>query len=174
MPRHPTEKNSQGSIRHETGQHDHQHQLGDLAGLDRDAADIEPVLRAEGLLADDQRQRQQRQGEEHHRPDEQAEGLHQPHQVDTHHHRQQADEVIHRLGVGVGRVGVVEHQDAQRAQEVGQGQQQLIRGEQPGQKVRGQDIRHRYGEGQRQALPLEVPQEEQEKRAAKENRDRPG
>ena len=107
-------------IRHKPGQDDDQHQFDDFARLYRQAADVKPVLCAIGFLADEQRQRQQCQRDQHHRPDEEAEGSDQPDDVDAYHHRQQSGEIVRCLRVGVGRVGVVEHEDAQRAQEVRQ------------------------------------------------------
>ena len=164
---------NQPPIRHEPADDDDERQLDDFAGLNGDAADIEPVFRAVRLLADEQREDEQHEREQHHRPYEQPEVAPDADEVDAHDHRRQPDEIVDGLVVGIRRVGVVEDEQPQRAQEVGQRQQQLIHREEPRQEASRERARQRYGDGECERLPLAIAQEQKAECADVENRNRP-
>ena len=143
-------------------------------GLEKEELQKATGLASAGFChADEQREDEQHEREQHHRPHEQPEAAPDADEVDAHDHRRQPDEIVDGLVVGIRWVGVVEDEQPQRAQEVGQRQQQLIHREEPRQEAGCERARQRYGDGECERLPLEIAQEQKAECADVENRDRP-
>lgn len=130
-----------------------QAELYNFAGLYGKVAHIKPVGSAVGFPADEQGQRQQHQGNRHQEQYRHAPGANQPHNPYAYNHGGNAHAVIHGLVIGVFRLRGVQHQHAQGAEKIGQGKQQPVRGEKPGQQVGTNPNHGRYRQGQGESLP---------------------
>ena len=154
------EPRQKSPARHVPAQDQKQRQLHQLAGLHAGTSDVDPVGRAVLLGADGQRQGQQCRRAQHDHLDQKSPAPHVAHHKDACQHGDDARAVIDGL-LDASRgaraaVGGVEDQHAQRAQEVGNGQQQLVGGEKARHPHRGQTDKHRHDHRQREALPFQL------------------
>ena len=150
----------QPPVAHEIAQDQQKRQLDHLAGLQAHAAHPDPVGRAVLLRTDSQRQGQQQHRAAHHHIDQERPAPHVAHQHDAPQHNHDAHAVVHGLLHSAGRsavqIGGIENQYAQCAQEISDGQQQLIRREEAGQPHGSHVDQRRNDHAQGKALPCDL------------------
>ena len=147
-------------------------QLDHLAGLQTHAAHPNPVGRTVLLRTDGQRQGQQQHRAAHHHVNQERPAPHIAHQHNASQHDHDAHAVIHGLlhaaGGSAVQIGGIEDQHSQRAQKIGDGQQQLIRREKPGQPHGRHVDQRRNDHAQGQTLPGDLTLQRDQQKGAEE------
>ena len=81
---------------------------------------IDPVFRAVGFPSDQKRQGKKSERHSNHHKPEMPYGPERTHEIDTDDHADQSDTVIDHLVVSEDRIGIIENQNAQRTEKIGQ------------------------------------------------------
>ncbi len=108
------------------GEEEHDEDLGDLAGLERQRSETKPELRAVHLAADEGGQHEQRDRREHDRVLVAREGLERAHRHERRHEYGHADEQPHDLASSEGGVEAGDEREAHAGEQRGDRKQRRV------------------------------------------------